>query len=71
MHPFILSSTYFIQVTKVCPCFVFFVSVATKEGSKRGLRNQETGQGAVVQGQGEDFSSFHIMSSITLNHLLW
>jgi len=27
---------------------------STKEGSKRGLRNQETGQGAVVQGQGTE-----------------
>ena len=38
-------------------CFFCFVSVATKEGSKRGLRNHETGQEAVVQGQGEDLSS--------------
>lgn len=73
MLPFILSSTYFNQVTIVRPCFVFFcfVSVAAKEGSKRGLRNHETGQEAVVQGQGEDFSSFHIISRITLNCVLW
>ena len=39
--------------------------VAVKEGSKRLLRNHETGQEAVVQGQGEDLSSFYIFRIIT------